>query len=285
MTTPVVSVVIPAHNEEAVLGRGIERILAGIAPLELDLVVVANACTDRTAEIARGFGARVIETSIEGKANALRLGDPACLWFPRLYIDADVEVTGEAVRELVSTLSRPGVLACAPEPAWDLPGVPSIVRRVLLVHEALVGSRRGLAGAGVYGLSAEGHARVFPLPNVVADDEWANRMFHRSERIVVREARSVVRPPRSLGAYLRRRVRVRLGNRQLVALGLPSADGYLELDALCSLVASRSVGPLDAFCYLGMKIAERVLARHAASRKGPIDWARDERSNIHSGQS
>ena len=63
MNAPLASVVIPAHNEEAVLGRCLRVLLAGSTPGELDVVVVANACTDRTAEIAREAGVRVVETS------------------------------------------------------------------------------------------------------------------------------------------------------------------------------------------------------------------------------
>nr|BFE85750.1 hypothetical protein GCM10020093_083510 [Planobispora longispora] len=46
------SVVIPAHNEEGVLRRCLDGLLAGTEPGELDVVVVANACTDRTADVA-----------------------------------------------------------------------------------------------------------------------------------------------------------------------------------------------------------------------------------------
>src|SRR4051794_10857255 len=53
---PIASIVIPAHNEEAVLARCLRVLLAGSQPGELDVIVVANACTDRTAEIAREAG-------------------------------------------------------------------------------------------------------------------------------------------------------------------------------------------------------------------------------------
>ncbi|WP_205315402.1 glycosyltransferase, partial [Nonomuraea lactucae] len=87
---PIASVVIPAHNEEAVLGAGLAALLGGAEPGEFDVVVVANACSDRTAEVARAAGVRVVETPTGGKAGALRLGDAACRAFPRLYLDADV---------------------------------------------------------------------------------------------------------------------------------------------------------------------------------------------------
>src|ERR687885_433267 len=58
-----VSIVIPAHNEEAVIAANLRRLLAGSAPGEFDVIVVANACSDGTAVAAKQVdGVRVIET-------------------------------------------------------------------------------------------------------------------------------------------------------------------------------------------------------------------------------
>ncbi|MFD2356325.1 hypothetical protein ACFSTC_54245 [Nonomuraea ferruginea] len=64
-------------------------------------------------------------------------------------------------------------------------------------------------------LTEEGHRRVFPLPDVISDDGYVDGSFTGGERVVVTEARSVVRPARTVRAHLARRVRVRQGNRQL----------------------------------------------------------------------
>ncbi|GAB3911511.1 hypothetical protein GCM10029964_117600 [Kibdelosporangium lantanae] len=79
---PVVSVVIAAHNEESVIARCLRTLSGSAKPGELDVVVVANGCTDRTAQIARAERARVVETPTAGKANALNLGDKECRAFP-----------------------------------------------------------------------------------------------------------------------------------------------------------------------------------------------------------
>ena len=50
-----ISVVIPCHNEE----EGIRAVLAQMPALVDEVVVVDNASTDRTAEVARAAGARV----------------------------------------------------------------------------------------------------------------------------------------------------------------------------------------------------------------------------------
>lgn len=276
MTLPIVSIVVPAHNEEGVIAGTLDRLLDGAAPGEFDVVVVANACSDGTAEAAARAGVRVLETSVPGKANALRVGDAACRTFPRVYMDADVEVTAESVRALVEAAARPGVLACAPVPRWNLDGTSAMARRVHVVHDALVAPVRALAGAGVYVLSEPGHARVFPMPDVISDDGLVHRTFAPSERVVVAGAWSLVRPARTVRAHLRRRVRVRRGNRQLDAMGLPLAEGRLRLGALRALVARRVVGPLDAACYLWVLALDRGLTRVRALRGGDTgQWGTD----------
>lgn len=277
MSTPMASVVIPAHEEEAVLGRTLRALLAEAAPGELDVVVVANACTDATAAVARAAGVRVIETPVGGKAHALRLGDASCTAFPRVYLDADVELSTPSLRALLAAAATPGVLACAPVPRWDLAGVGPVARRVHRVHDALVGPSRALAGAGAYLLTAGGHARAFPLPDVVSDDGWVHRSFAPAERLAVAGATSVVRPARTVRAHLRRRVRVRLGNRQLDALGRPEPAGRLRLGDLRGLVARRVVSRLDALCYLAVLAADRAQTRLRA-RDREVVWSGDATS-------
>lgn len=267
------SVVIPAHNEEAVLGRCLSTLLADADEDEFDVVVVPNACTDNTAAVARQYGVRVIETPYGGKAHALRLGDDACRDFPRVYLDADIELTTESVRELVVALQRPGILACAPVPELDLTGSGPIARRVHRVHDRLIAPGRVLAGVGVYALSKDGHAKVFPLPDIISDDGWVHRSFTPLERTVVPSAHSVVRPARTIRAHLKRRIRVRQGNRQLAEMGRPAPEGRLKLSALGSLITRRSVSLVDAACYLSVLVVDKFVARRKAGAE--VNWTAD----------
>ncbi|MFG1947724.1 glycosyltransferase [Nonomuraea sp. NPDC048826] len=270
---PTVSVVIPAHDEAGVIGANLDALLAGTSPGEFDVIVVANACTDGTARAAARPGVRVLETSKPGKAGALRLGDAACRVFPRVYQDADVRLDAASVRALAAAASRPGVLACAPAPEWDLSGVGRVVRRVHRVHDRLIAPHRALAGVGVYALAEEGHRRVFPLPEVISDDGYVDASFASAERVVVTGARSVVRPARTVRAHLARRVRVRQGNRELARLGLPARS--LRAGALRDLLAAREVSILDAACYLTVLATDRALTSLRGER---TRWGTDASS-------
>lgn len=282
-TTPIVSIVIAAYNEEAVIAANLAHLLEGTQAGEFDVVVVPNACTDNTAAVARAVaGVRVVETDQPGKVNALALGDAQCRTFPRIYLDADVVLDAASVRALVAACARPGVLACAPVPTLDTDGVGWVARRVHRVHEALIAPGRALAGVGVYVLTEAGHARVFPMPaEVISDDGWVHGSFAAAERAVVGEATSVVKPARSVRAHLRRRVRVRLGNRQLATLGRSAPEGRLGPRSLVALVTGRRVSPLDAACYVSVLAADRVMVRLRSGRD--VQWGSDHSTRGQAG--
>ena len=63
---------VPAHDEEAVLGATLDSLADQIRPPDRVLVVADN-CTDATVEVARGRGVDVVETvgNVEKKAGAL----------------------------------------------------------------------------------------------------------------------------------------------------------------------------------------------------------------------
>jgi glycosyltransferase involved in cell wall biosynthesis len=89
------SVIIPAHNEEAVIGRGLTALLDGLDD-EWEVVVVGNGCSDRTLEVSAQFAPRVQvgETPVASKVAAMNLGDQIATSFPRIYLDADVTLPG-----------------------------------------------------------------------------------------------------------------------------------------------------------------------------------------------
>ena len=73
---PGVSVVIPCLNEEASIGQVIDAARAGIAAVAAagEVIVVDNGSTDRSVEIAKRHGARVLTESHRGYGSALRKG-------------------------------------------------------------------------------------------------------------------------------------------------------------------------------------------------------------------
>jgi len=69
--TPIISVIIPAYNEENSIGR----VLNDLPQDKLkEIIVVNNASTDNTAEVARINGAKVVEESCRGYGAACLRG-------------------------------------------------------------------------------------------------------------------------------------------------------------------------------------------------------------------
>jgi cellulose synthase/poly-beta-1,6-N-acetylglucosamine synthase-like glycosyltransferase len=87
-------VVVPAHNEELVIADCLRSIMADRRPRDL-VLVVADRCTDRTAEIARSFGASLLERGPDepaGRAAARQAGLERARhldWDAVLMLDAD----------------------------------------------------------------------------------------------------------------------------------------------------------------------------------------------------
>ena len=65
-----ISLVIPCYNEEA----GIAEILKRISSLFDEVIIVDNASTDRTSDVARSLGAKVVFEREKGYGQAYATG-------------------------------------------------------------------------------------------------------------------------------------------------------------------------------------------------------------------
>jgi glycosyltransferase involved in cell wall biosynthesis len=77
---PRVAVILPCYNEEAAIGMTVAGFRAALP--DADIYVYDNGSTDRTADLARGAGARVGTELLKGKGNVVR----------RMFADVDADV-------------------------------------------------------------------------------------------------------------------------------------------------------------------------------------------------
>ncbi|WP_413452147.1 glycosyltransferase [Georgenia phoenicis] len=274
----VASVVVPAHDEESVVGA----LLHALADGETDVVVVANGCSDRTAAVAREVpGVRVVETPVASKMRALALGDRHASGFPRFYVDADVVLGAADLRLLVDALREPGVHAVGPERRLDLTGAGWLVRAYYSVWARLPGVRRELYGRGVIGVDEAGHRRLAGWPETMADDLVAAMSFAPEELRVVAGAGVLIRGPRTYRDLLRRRVRAMTGNRRLArdAAAPPLRPAGGGLTTLVSLTRHEPRLLPAVAVFLGTALLARTRARWAVAR-GSTVWLRDESSRL-----
>ena len=282
-----VSVVVPAHNEGRVIARLLGRLVPAAAagglagPDELDIIVVANGCTDDTAEVAGSFGppVRVLSIPVASKRDALLAGDEAAKDFPRIYVDADVELGAGDIRALGAALGHPGTLACGPRRDLDLAGRPWLVRWYYAVWERLPEVRSGLFGRGVIGLSEAGHARVAGLPPLLADDLVASLAFTPGERVIVPTARVVVHTPRTARDLVRRRVRATMGVNQVAAAeGAPESTARTRPRDLLAMIRAQPLIAPQVAVFLGVAVLARRRAAREVRRREYSTWLRDESS-------
>lgn len=112
---PSVAVLIPAHNESLVITKTIQTILPQLLPQD-QLLVVADNCTDETANMARSLGANVVErfnTTLRGKGYALDHGIQYLQNRPPqvvMIVDADCSLSAHFIQVLAQAcvqLQRP----------------------------------------------------------------------------------------------------------------------------------------------------------------------------------
>jgi len=114
-TTPRVSVVVSAHDEEEVIGRRLENLLALDYPSErLEIVVASDGSTDRTDVIVEEFAGRdsrvrLLRCPREGKVAAQHRAVRETSSDVVAFTDANTEWTRDALRLLVRNLADPQV--------------------------------------------------------------------------------------------------------------------------------------------------------------------------------
>ena len=119
---PTVSVIVPARNEEACLGRCLES-LVGQTGTEFEIIVVDDGSTDRTGEIARSFSsvcvipAPPLPVEWTGKNNAMVAGAKIAKGKWLLFTDADTEHKAGSLRRAVAEAEQHGaaLLSYSPE--------------------------------------------------------------------------------------------------------------------------------------------------------------------------
>lgn len=276
------SIVIPAYNEGAVIERCLTSILADAEPDEFEIVVVCNGCKDDTAARARKFGDRVkvVETPVGSKIGALNLGDDHVTGFPRFYVDADVQLTAAAIREVAALLGDDSpIVVAAPRAIVAYEDRPALVRAFYRVWTSLPYFNENMIGAGVYAFSRRGRARFERFPDIIADDEFARLVAEPHERRASSRASFTIHPPRTLGGVLLINTRARAGLYELREK-FPELRDHGNTSpgrTLRTIVGSPRLWPA-APIYLGVMFLAKLRAQDKLRKRREKVWERDDTS-------
>ena len=280
---PSASVVVPAHNEESVIGRCLGALVAGLDGRRIEVAVVANGCTDQTATVARHFrrdipGLTVVELDVASKPAALNAGEAVVRAFPRIYLDADIVLDQVAVGGLIETLTTPVSRVSSPRVSFDLGRAHWAVRQFYRAYQHIPYLQDGVIGLGVYGVSEAGRRRFERFPDILADDLFVQRVFRPDER-VTSPGTFTVHTPQTMTELLRVRSRTSRGSAQLARSDVTDVvDGSRTttrtMQALLAEVRRRPTEGLAVAVYATVTAAARMNAR----RFPEGTWLRDESS-------
>ena len=269
------AVIIPAHNEAGVISRTLEALGEVIGWGTVDVVVACNGCMDGTEAIASRYrGVQVLNVPEASKTAALNAADRATHRWPRLYLDADIEVSAPALHSVFAALEGGSLLAARPAFRYDTQGASAWVRAYYRARSRIPGTSEGLWGAGAYALSFSGHQRLGAFPALTGDDYYVDRLFSAHEKAVLPTEPVVVRTPRTCAALLSVLRRTYRGNAEQDGLSGGASTGRTVRQLLASVRGPLSV--FDAAVYVAFAGAGR--RRPLFSRKALPRWERDDSS-------
>lgn len=172
------SIVIPAHNEEAVIGQTLRTLFTSAAALdaEFEVIVVDDASTDRTAAIASELGARVVSVNLRKISAVRNAGAREAHGDVLIFVDADTLVSPKVLTAVRKALAK-GVIGGGARVALEN-GVPLWGRTLteILVHIFL---RLKLAG----GCFMFARRSAFEQVGGFDEDYFASEEVHLSQAL------------------------------------------------------------------------------------------------------
>lgn len=185
------SILIPAHNEVGYIEPCLEALLASDATgAGVEVIVMANGCTDATVQVARRFEARfeakgwpltVLDIPQGGKMGALNVGDQAAAHGGRIYVDADVVVTPALITQLAAVLDTDAPRYASGGPVVQASG-SAFTRVYARFWASLPFCTHGTPGFGVFAVNRAGRKRWGLFPDIISDDTFVRLSFTPSER-------------------------------------------------------------------------------------------------------
>jgi glycosyltransferase involved in cell wall biosynthesis len=148
------SFVVPAHDEAKLIARTVlalhaaGRAVGRSTGIAYEIIVVDDSSSDRTGEIARAHGARVLRVEARQIAATRNAGGRAARGDVIFFVDADTLARPRAVREALDALAR-GAVGGGCVPRFD-GRVPAYARALMLGLTGLARLTRTVGGCFIF---------------------------------------------------------------------------------------------------------------------------------------
>ncbi len=103
---PTLSIIIPAHNESLAIATTITSIQNNAINYPYEIIIACNGCNDDTADIARNYKVRVIESEEAGMSFGKNFGAAAATNDFLIFVDADTILLPGAIAKYLETIAQ-----------------------------------------------------------------------------------------------------------------------------------------------------------------------------------
>jgi len=235
-----VSVLVAAHNEETCIKERVENLKANGSWRNVEIIVVSDGSTDKTAELAEKAGAHVIEKERAGKISALYKAISESKGEALVVTDANTIFLPGAIDLLVDPLedTRVGITAGDLILENDDETASSRGESIYWKYETWI--KRNASNAGLLLMGAGGIYAVrkenwpMNIPADTADDSYVPLSLHKNGfmNIFVPEARAKERAGTLMKEEWNRRIRMVAQDTKVAAalsFGLPNKKTFFAL--------------------------------------------------------
>jgi len=135
---PLVSVLIPAYNEEKNIGKCIQSVLNLDYPKnKLEIIIVDDGSTDNTYNVAKRYKVKVYRIEHRGKHFALNYGLEKCRGEYILILDADTLISKEFLRKAIPSFTKGVGAISAAMNIWNDKNVVTLFQKVEYIFASL----------------------------------------------------------------------------------------------------------------------------------------------------
>lgn len=146
----IISIIIPAHNEEKYIGKCLDSISKASKLLqnEVEIIVVLNRCTDRTEEIAKSYNCITIDNDDKNLSKIRNTGVEKARGEIIVTIDADTQMNEHMLAKVVQNLSSGKYIGGGVTGKFERMSLGIFVSTMLLIGPLLI--KYGAISVGIF---------------------------------------------------------------------------------------------------------------------------------------